>query len=209
MYPNLSRQYARQYASQLLFEVRPSRTHKAIILVVSVISLFSAALLSIEQLSTVMLNTGFLLINLFVVLVLVYFTISELKNNRLRQLHWREDGCWLIYDGALESEVPDIELSPGGFKSNRRVWAELLPGSVITPYFALLNFKSARPVEFQKTSTISLVDFYSYFSRWIKPENSKYLSVLLFKDNIEEEKFRQLRVRLKVEGIAKQARGAL
>ena len=52
--------------------------------------------------------------------------------------------------------------------------ANMLPGSVVTACFASLNFKL---------------------------ENSKTLNVFVFKDNINAEKFRQLRVRLKVEGI--------
>jgi len=52
--------------------------------------------------------------------------------------------------------------------------ARLKQGSVVTVFFTSLNFKL---------------------------ENNKNLTVVLFKDNIDPEKFRQLRVRLKVEGI--------
>jgi membrane-bound toxin of toxin-antitoxin system len=49
----------------------------------------------------------------------------------------------------------------------------LQPGSVVTAFFALLKFKK---------------------------ENNKLKYVLLFEDNVNAEKFRKLRVRLKVEG---------
>ena len=52
--------------------------------------------------------------------------------------------------------------------------AKLQQGSVITAFFASLKFKL---------------------------ENNKKLTVIIFNDNINAEKFRQLRVRLKVEGI--------
>lgn len=53
--------------------------------------------------------------------------------------------------------------------------ASLQSGSVVTGFFSILKFKL---------------------------ENKKILNVLIFKDNIDAEKFRQLRVRLKVEGIS-------
>jgi len=185
----LSRQYARQYASQLLFEVRPSKIYRNIIFL-----LFSAA-----SLALLLLNTGFLIINLFAVLVLVYFAVYELKNNRLRQFHYREDGSWLIYSGVLKNEISE----------NEAVRAELMQGSVVTAHIALLNFKLDTPAAFKEASAISIVSFYLFISAWIKSENRGYLSVLLFNDNIEEEKFRQLRVRLKVEGITRPAQGVL
>ena len=52
--------------------------------------------------------------------------------------------------------------------------ASLQSGSVVTSFFSLLKFKL---------------------------DNKKILNVLIFKDNVDAEKFRQLRVRLKVEGI--------
>lgn len=55
-----------------------------------------------------------------------------------------------------------------------RLKARLRPGSVVTPFFSSLNFKL---------------------------DNNKSLNVLIFPDNIDEEKFRQLRVRIKVEGL--------
>ena len=60
--------------------------------------------------------------------------------------------------------------------------AELSSGCVVTPFFTLMNFKL---------------------------ENSKTLNLLLFRDNIETNAFRQLRVRLKVEGHKSQSRDTL
>ena len=53
--------------------------------------------------------------------------------------------------------------------------AILQSGSVILYFFAALNFKL---------------------------ENNKKINILLFSDNVDAEKFRQLRVRMKVEGIS-------
>ena len=161
----------------------PSKIYRNIIFL-----LFSAA-----SLAALIFNAGFLIINLSVVFLLAYLAVCELKNNRLRQFHFREDGSWLIYDDALKSDMPE----------NEAVCAQLMQGSVVTPYFALLNFKLGTPVEFNEVSVMSIADVYLFIAGWIKSENRKYLSVLLFSDNIEEEKFRQLRVRLKVEGITK------
>lgn len=73
-----------------------------------------------------------------------------------RKLHWQANGSWLVFENNVSKE------------------ATLKQGSVITPYFACLNF------EF---------------------ENKAKQTIIIFKDNINAEKFRQLRVRLKVEGI--------
>lgn len=83
------------------------------------------------------------------------------------------DGDWLIrqtnnMNAALINE-PFIK-------------AKLKAGSVVTPFFASLNFVL---------------------------ENKKNINIILFKDNIDFEKFRQLRVRLKVEGIRTDAHDTL
>ena len=59
-------------------------------------------------------------------------------------------------------------------RNNQSIKAVLLSGSVVTSFFSALNFKL---------------------------ENNKNLNVIIFKDSIDHEKFRQLRVRMKVEGI--------
>ncbi len=151
---------SRQYASQLLFEVLPSKTCNTIIL-----SVFFTISLAIF-----MTDTGFIVLNILAFLVLVYFSRRAFRNNCRRQLQWQADGQWLIFQAQWPARwpVPGYEVGQSA--------AEMQPGSVVTPYFAILNFKL---------------------------ENRRILSVLLFKDNIDKEKFRQLRVRLKVEGIKK------
>ncbi len=81
--------------------------------------------------------------------ILLFF---DIRNNQCRELQWQPDGGWLI-DHRL---------------------ANLLPGSVITYFFAALRFKL---------------------------EDKSIINVIIFKDNIDMQKFRQLRVRLKVEGL--------
>lgn len=66
--------------------------------------------------------------------------------------------------------------------SNKVTKAELQSGSVVSPVFSLLKFVL---------------------------ENNKKFTVILFKDSIDDEKFRQLRVRLKVEGLKKKERDTL
>jgi len=58
--------------------------------------------------------------------------------------------------------------------NKQQLCANLKQGSVITAFFGALNFNL---------------------------QNKKTLTIVIFKDNIDAEKFRQLRVRLKVEGI--------
>ncbi len=96
---------------------------------------------------------------LILLFVLIALMLQTLRNNKCRQLQWRPDGSWLITE------------------SNEQVVARLLAGSVVTPFFASLKFKT---------------------------ENNKSITLIIFKDNIDREKFRQLRVRLKVEGIKPQ-----
>ena len=71
-----------------------------------------------------------------------------------------------------------IQWQPDGrwliVENNIKSVAELRAGSIVTSFFSVLNFKL---------------------------DNNKKLNVVLFKDNINAEKFRQLRVRMKVEGI--------
>ncbi|VAW63094.1 hypothetical protein MNBD_GAMMA11-3018 [hydrothermal vent metagenome] len=156
-----------------------------------------------------LINLDFILVSFFAVLVSAYFAVSELKNNRLRQFHWREDGSWIICQGAQG----DMELA-----QTQLIQARLLPGSVVTTRFALLNFRFENSPNPQKAAILAFslrsvalffTLFFSSISCWFKPENRKYLSVLLFKDNVDREKFRQLRVRVKVEGIKNAAHDTL
>ncbi len=88
--------------------------------------------------------------------MLLFLLLDSLKNNVGRNLQWQTDGCWLITQDNLQQK------------------AKLRSGSVVTSFFAVLNFKL---------------------------DNNKTTNVILFKDNIDGEKFRQLRIRIKVEGI--------
>lgn len=101
-------------------------------------------------------------INFLLFLFLMAMLLKSLKNNCHRSFHWKADQSWSIvqkYDHGQEQF---------------QMGAQLLPGSVVTAFAAVLNFKI---------------------------ENNNNLYVILFKDNIDAEAFRKLRVRLKVEGI--------
>ena len=65
---------------------------------------------------------------------------------------------------------------------NEVLKAELKSGSVVTPVFSLLKFVL---------------------------DDNKNFTVILFKDSIDIEKFRQLRVRINVEGLKKNERDTL
>jgi len=136
---------SRQYASQLLFEVKPSRNIQRIIIICALLSLLSILILNID-----------FIYQLIVFLFLVLLVLRSWKNNIKRNVQWQPDGSWLITQNNIQHK------------------ARLQPGSVVTTNFASLKFKL---------------------------ENKKTLTVVIFNDNIDAEKFRQLRVRLKVEGI--------
>ncbi len=144
MFQNLSR----QYASQLLFEVKYSSIYQNIIVIYVLLILFSIFLVSYD----------YSLFSAILLVVLSVFVTDSMSNNTYRELHWRTDGSWLI------------------MKNKQKFEARLLAGSVVTPYFTSLNFRL---------------------------ENNKKYNVILFKDSINSEKFRQLRVRMKVEGLQK------
>ncbi len=93
----------------------------------------------------------FILLLLLMVLVRV-----SIKNNQPRTLQWQPDGAWIIN------------------QKGNKYSARLQSGSVVSLFFAALNFKL---------------------------NNGKRLNIIIFKDNIDADKFRQLRVRMKVEGI--------
>lgn len=106
---------------------------------------------------------GFML-KIFLYTVLVMGVYLALKNNCRRVLQWQPDGQWQIEQGE------------------QVYGARLLPGSVVTPFFSMLNFRL---------------------------HAGRRVNVWLFRDNIQSEKFRQLRVRLKVEGISSAAHDKL
>lgn len=89
-------------------------------------------------------------------ILLIYISYKSIKINTLSELQWQKDGSWLVT------------------QNNQTNKAKLKSGSVVTPYFASLNFIF---------------------------ENGCKKTILLFADNTDIEKFRQFRVRMKVEGI--------
>ncbi len=136
---------SRQYASQLLFEVLPSKNYRQIVFVCVALATLSIAIVDVN-----------LIYQILLLVVLMALTMQSLGNNKIRYLQWKPDGRWLIGEG------------------NEQVAARLLQGSVVMPFFSSLKFKL---------------------------ENKQSLTIIIFKDSIDKEKFRQLRVRLKVEGI--------
>jgi len=105
--------------------------------------------------SIIILQVSFILKVLSLILLLS-ISFKLLISHTSHKLHWLADGSWQVSKND---------------ESNKAVLSQ---GSVVTPYFASLNFEL---------------------------ENKRKETVLIFKDNIDPEKFRQLRVRLKVEGI--------
>jgi len=139
---------SRQYASQLQFEVYPSRQYQLIVLLIAAVSCVALLLIDFR----------YSVINILLFFLLMTILVISLKNNCHRSFHWKADQTWTIVQMHDQFQIN----------------AQLLPGSVVTSFAAVLNFKL---------------------------ENNKRLNVLLFKDNIDAEAFRKLRVRLKVEGI--------
>ena len=144
----------RQYASQLRLELKPSRIYKQIVYICCLLCLL-AILIS---------NINILLIKAALLVLLAYVTVRALQNNQQRELFWKPDGSWLITHNNNQLEV------------------ELLSGSVVTSFFAILNFKHKK---------------------------TKCIHVLLFKDNIDKQMFRKLRVKVKVEGTELQSHDTL
>ncbi len=77
-----------------------------------------------------------------------------------------------IYYALQDNVYRELQWQPHGEWLISQQTAELQLGSVVTPFFASLKFKM---------------------------ENQKNINVIIFKDNIDAEKFRQLRVRMMVE----------
>jgi len=67
-------------------------------------------------------------------------------------------------------------------RNKQQVVVKLASDSLVTPFLTLLNFKTAEGRKFP---------------------------LIIFKDNIDSEDFRRLRVRLKVEGIASSTRDTI
>jgi len=161
---------SRQYASHLLFDTRLSSQYLGILTICFLLSLVSILILQL----------GFTY-KILCLILLLFITYKLIINHTQYRLHWRADGSWLVArnyvfsnNDSLNNETLKNEIRNNVFKDNQFNKAILKPGSVVTPYFASLNFVF---------------------------ENKHKENVLIFKDNINPELFRQLRVRLKVEGI--------
>ena len=59
----------------------------------------------------------------FLFIFLIYFTYVSLKNNRQYELHWQENGQWVVA------------------QNNHQVTAELSDSSMVTSICSVLNFK--------------------------------------------------------------------
>ena len=107
--------------------------------------------------SIVLLDVNNIFVNLFLSLVLIVVIYFSLKNNRERVIHSQADNVWLL-----------------GWGENT-INARLVDGTVVTPFFVILNFRC---------------------------DNGEYKKEVVFKDSLEFDVYRKLRVKLKVEGIA-------
>jgi len=166
---------SRQYASHLLFDTRLSNQYLSILFICFLLSLVSILILQLG-----------LTFKILCLILLLFITYKLIKNHISYRLHWRADGSWLVARGNVDTNnVTKNNVAKNNVAKNNVAKnnvsgniiynkAILRPGSVVTPYFACLNFVF---------------------------ENKHKENVLIFKDNINSEQFRQLRVRLKVEGI--------
>jgi len=107
--------------------------------------------------SIVLLDVNNVFVNLLLSIGLITVIYLSLKNNRERVIHSQADNVWLLGQGE------------------NTINAQLLDGSVVTPFFVILNFRC---------------------------ENGKYKKEVVFKDSLKFDVYRKLRVKLKVEGIA-------
>ena len=156
---------SRQYASHLLFDTRLSNQYLSILFICFLLSLVSILILQLG-----------LTFKILCLILLLFITYKLIKNHISYRLHWRADGSWLVARGNVDTNnVTKNNVAKNNVSGNIIYNKAILrPGSVVTPYFACLNFVF---------------------------ENKHKENVLIFKDNINSEQFRQLRVRLKVEGI--------
>lgn len=135
---------AGRYASQLLIRLSPSLIYRNLLLLIGLLALLAIFLIDVH-----------LAFQLMLVLLLVLLLKSAWANNQSLDLHCNAQGEWLLYDGQQKLPV------------------QLLAESVVTPRFAVLQFKTQR---------------------------ARRRSVVIFRDSLGEDDFRRLRVRLRVEG---------
>ena len=146
----MSQNLSRQYVSPLLLKVGYSKNYRNLVLTIFGLSALSVYLIH-DQLSV---------ISVFLFILLIYTTLGALNNNQELDLHWQDNGDWMIA------------------RHHRLMPAKICDSSVFTSICSVLNFKL---------------------------EDGRRQSVLIFKDNIDTESFRRLRVRVKVQGINSRA----
>ena len=134
----------RQYASQLLLEVKPSRAFLVLVIILLALSFLSILGLQINSIAVKVLLMSFICM----------YALYSLLNNTHRTILWQADGSWL--------------LSVHG-KNHK---ATLGTGNVVTTLFVSLNFVFA---------------------------DGKKHTLFLFRDSLDTEQFRRLRVKLKVQ----------
>ncbi len=133
------------YASQLLIRLRPSLIYRRLLVIISLLSLLAIFLVDIR-----------LEFQLVLVLLLACLLNLAWANNRSLGLHTNAQGEWQLHI------------------KQQKIQAQLLADSVVTPLFAILQFKL---------------------------QGAGRSSVVIFRDSLRHDDFRRLRVRLKVEGI--------
>ena len=133
------------YASQLLIRLRPSLIYRRLLVIVTLLSLLAVFISDIHM-----------AFQLVLVLFLAWLLKLAWANNRSLNLHCNAQGeCQLHI-------------------KQHKLQAQLLADSVVTPLFAILQFKL---------------------------QGAGRSSVVIFRDSLHHDDFRRLRVHLKVEGI--------
>ncbi len=137
---------SRPYASQLLLDIYPSVTLSRVTGLCGVLACISLFMVTSYSVTLSLLLCPFV----------VYVLLRAVRQNRFHQLQFNAKRGWLIRQAQGEE------------------WASLLPGSVVSPFFTLLRFRT---------------------------DAGAHRASVLLPDNIDAQTFRRLRVMLKVEGL--------
>lgn len=137
------------YATPLILDVKPSRRVRDFIVLINLLAVLSILLLPLAP--------GPALALCALLVMAGVYTLGRCRGHY--RLIWQESG-WLIREAGQECP------------------AELLPSSFVTPWLAILNFRTTR---------------------------GRTLSVPLLMDCVDGDSFRRLRVRLRVEGLKENA----
>ena len=121
-------------------------------------------MLSFSILAIYIISLQLNVLAVFLLFFISYLAHHAFNNNQQYELHWQENGQWIIA------------------QNNHRATADLCDSSVVTSICSVLNFKR---------------------------EDGRLQSILLFKDNIDSESFRRLRVRVKVQGLKPRAHATI